>query len=91
MVAAAMGIPTDDIEVTVEGDLDLQGTLGMSKTVPVGFESIRVNFDVRAPQATQEQLTTLQQKTEQYCVVMQTLLHPPRIKNVWVDGQSSSA
>jgi uncharacterized OsmC-like protein len=91
MVAAAMGIRTDDIEVTVEGDLDLQGTLGMSKTVPVGFESIRVNFDVRAPQATQEQLTTLQQKTEQYCVVMQTLLHPPRIRNVWVDAQSSSA
>ena len=28
MVAAAMGIPTESIEVTVEGDLDLQGTLG---------------------------------------------------------------
>jgi uncharacterized OsmC-like protein len=91
MVAAAMGIPTEEIEVTVEGDLDLQGTLGMSKTVPVGFESIRVNFKLRAPQATQEQLTALQQKTEQYCVVMQTLLHPPRIKNVWVGAQSSSA
>src|SRR5262250_1626681 len=91
MVAAAMGIPVDDIAVTVEGDLDLQGTLGLSKTVPVGFESIRVNFDVRAPQATQEQLTALQQKTEQYCVVMQTLLHPPRIHNVWVGAQSSSA
>src|SRR5579871_6006604 len=84
MVAAAMGIPVDDIGVTVEGDLDLQGTLGISKTVPVGFENIRVNFLVRAPQATQEQLTALQQKTEQYCVVMQTLLHPPRIENVWV-------
>lgn len=91
MVAAAMGIPTDDIEVTVEGDLDLQGTLGMSKTTPVGFESIRVKFDVRAPQATQEQLSALQQKTEQYCVVMQTLLHPPRIKNEWVGAQSISA
>ena len=88
MVAAAMGIPSDNIEVTVEGDLDLQGTLGMSKTVPVGFESIRVKFDVRAPQATQEQLAALQQKTEQYCVVMQTLLHPPQIKNVWVGAQS---
>jgi uncharacterized OsmC-like protein len=83
MVAAAMGIPTDNVEVTVEGDLDLQGTLGMSKTVPVGFESIRVNFDVRAPQATEEQMAALQQKTEQYCVVMQTLLHPPQIKNQW--------
>jgi len=28
MVAAAMGIPTEQIEVTVEGDLDLRGTLG---------------------------------------------------------------
>lgn len=84
MVAAAMRIPTDGIEVTVEGDLDLQGTLGMSKETPVGFQSIRVNFDVRAPRATEEQLTALQQKTEQYCVVMQTLLHPPPIKSVWV-------
>jgi len=83
MVAAAMAIPTDAIAVTVEGDLDLQGTLGMSKETPVGFQSIRVNFDVRAPQANKEQLTALQQKTEQYCVVLQTLLHPPRIKNVW--------
>lgn len=86
----ALGIPLDDIRVTVEGDLDLQGTLGMSKTVPVGFEGIRVNFDVRAPHATEEQLTALQQKTEQYCVVMQTLLHPPQIKNVWLGAQSSS-
>ena len=66
----------------------MQGTLGMSKTLPVGFEGIRVNFDVHAQQATQEQLTALQQKTEQYCVVMQTLLHPPQIKNVWVGAQS---
>ena len=90
MVAAAMGIATDNIEVTVEGDLDLQGTLGMSKTAPVGFESIRVNFDVQAPQATEEQLAALQQKTEQYCVVMQTLLRPPQIKNVWSGAQSKN-
>src|SRR5215468_3970145 len=31
MVATAMGVPTKKIGVTVEGDLDLQGTLGMSK------------------------------------------------------------
>lgn len=83
MVAAAMGIPAEGIDVTVEGDLDLQGTLGTSKEAPVGFESIRVNFDVRAPQANQEQLNALRQKTEQYCVVMQTLLHPPKIENKW--------
>ena len=33
MVAAAMSIPTERIEVTVEGDLDLRGTLGISKEV----------------------------------------------------------
>ncbi len=83
MVAAAMGIPTEAIEVTVEGDLDLQGTLGISKEAPVGFQSIRVIFDVRAPQATKEQLSALQAKTEQYCVVMQTLQHPPKIDHTW--------
>lgn len=83
MVAAAMGIPTEAINVSVEGDLDLQGTLGLSKDVPVGFQDIRVTFDVCAPKATTEQLSALRAKTEQYCVVMQTLQHPPRIENEW--------
>src|SRR5258706_10203733 len=52
MVAAAMGIPIERIEVTVEGELDLRGTLGISKDVPVGFEDIHLHFDVAAPQAT---------------------------------------
>ena len=83
MVVSAMQIPVEGIEVRVEGDLDLQGTLGLSKTVPVGFEEIRLHFDVKAPRATPEQLAALQAKTEQYCVVMRTLLDPPRIKSSW--------
>ena len=83
MVAAAMGIPTQRIEVTVEGDLDLRGTLGIAKDVPVGFQRIRIRFDVEAPQATPEQLRGLQEKTEQYCVVMQTLVQPPDLQTDW--------
>lgn len=83
MVAAAMGIPTERLEVTVEGDLDLRGTLGIAKDVPVGFEQIRMMFDIDAPQATPEQLQALREKTEQYCVVMQTLMNPPRIETRW--------
>jgi uncharacterized OsmC-like protein len=83
MVAAAMGIATEGIQVTVEGDLDLRGTLGISKDVPVGFETIRLHFDIAAPNATAEQLTGLREKTEQYCVVMQTLLHPPKLHVDW--------
>ena len=84
MVAAAMGIVTERIEVTVEGDLDLRGTLGISKDVPVGFERVHLHFDVTAPKATKEQLRGLREKTEQYCVVMQTLLRPPRIQTEWI-------
>jgi uncharacterized OsmC-like protein len=83
LVATAMGVPTEHIDATASGDLDLQGTLGLSKSVPVGFEAIRLQFDIRAPKATAEQLQALQEKTEQYCVVMQTLLRPPRIETKW--------
>ena len=83
MVATAMGIPTDRIEVAVEGELDLAGTLGVSRTVPVGFETIRLRFDVAAPLATAEQLAALRAKTEQYCVVMQSLAHPPKLETEW--------
>ena len=83
MVATALGIATQRIEVAVEGDLDLRGTLGMAKDVPVGFENIRVRFTIEAPEATEEQLATLREKTEQYCVVMQTLNHPPALQVDW--------
>src|SRR6202451_539762 len=83
MGAAAMGIQTERIEVTVEGGLDLRGTLGIAKDVPVGFESIRLHFDVAASKATSEQLRGLQEKTEQYCVVMQTLMRPPSLETKW--------
>jgi uncharacterized OsmC-like protein len=83
MVATAMGVPAERIEVTVTGELDLRGTLGISRDVPVGFETIRLRFDVDAPGATPDQLQSLKEKTEQYCVVMQTLTKPPRLETEW--------
>jgi uncharacterized OsmC-like protein len=84
LVATAMGIQTRHIEVTVNGDMDLSGTLGISKEVPVGFDAIRVQFKIDAPEATAEQLRLLQEKAEQYCVVLQTMLHPPKIEAQWI-------
>ncbi len=84
MVATAMGIALEHVEVSVEGDLDLRGTLGISHDVPVGFERIRTRFDLRAPGATEEQLARLKDRTERYCVVLQTLTHPPAIEGRWV-------
>lgn len=83
MVATAMGVPFKEIEVKVEGDLDLRGTLGVAKDVPVGFDQIRLVFVIDAPEATAEQMQALQEKTEQYCVVMQTLTQPPDVQVNW--------
>ena len=83
LVATAMGVTTQHNEVTVDGVMDLSGTLGISKDIQVGFEAIRVKFDINAPQATAEQLKALQEKTEQYCVVFQTLVRPPKIDTEW--------
>jgi uncharacterized OsmC-like protein len=80
MVAAAMEIPTERIEVVVEGGLDLRGTLGMDRNAAVGFEEIRLRFEIDAPEATEKQLEALLEKTERYCVVLQTLRNPPAIE-----------
>jgi uncharacterized OsmC-like protein len=74
-----MGIPIEKIHVDVEGKMDLRGTLGISKDVPVGFQEIHTRFEIKAPEPTPEQLAALKEKTEQYCVVMQTLVKPPTI------------
>lgn len=71
LVAEAMELPVS-VEVNVEGDLDLRGTLGISRHVPVGFSEIRLNIDVDGP-ITPEQLASFQRKVERYCVVLQTL------------------
>ncbi len=80
MVATSLGIETERIEVEVEGDLDLRGTLGVDKSVPAGFEAIRLSFDVEAPNATDEQIASLLEKTERYCTVLQTLRRPPPVE-----------
>jgi uncharacterized OsmC-like protein len=86
MVAASMELPLDDVQVTVEGDLDLRGTLGVVRDARVGFESIRLRFDITAPEASASQLEALVEKTQRYCVVLQTLTAPPSIETSMVVG-----
>ena len=58
--------------VRAEGDLDFRGTLGVDKEAPVGFQAIRLFFDLETD-ATEEQVATLIRLTERYCVVYQTV------------------
>ena len=77
-VAAALSIELRDAIVRAEGDLDFRGTLGVAKDVAVGFQRIRLHFDLDSD-AGEEQLATLLRLTERYCVVYQTLNHPAKI------------
>ena len=77
-VATALGIELRDALLQAEGDLDFRGTLGVAKDVPVGFQNIRLQITLDTD-ATEEQLVTLLRLTERYCVVYQTLMHPPKL------------
>jgi uncharacterized OsmC-like protein len=45
-VSAARGVALHSVESTVEGDIDLQGILGLSDDVRNGFQNIRIDFKV---------------------------------------------
>lgn len=71
-IATAIGVEIKNGLVKAEGDLDFRGTLGMSKDVPVGFKTIRLQFTLESS-ATKEQMESISKLTERYCVVYQTL------------------
>jgi uncharacterized OsmC-like protein len=77
-VSTALGIALRSGVVIAEGDVDFRGTLGVSKETPVGFESIRLRFELDTD-ASQEQVAQLLKLTERYCVVYQTLAKPPQV------------
>lgn len=77
-VATSLGIDVRSGTVRAEGDLDFRGTLGVDRSVPVGFQAIRLLFELDTD-AGPEELETLRRLTERYCVVYQTLASSPAL------------
>ena len=46
-IAAARGVELTEVTSTVEGDIDLNGILGLDPDVRNGFQQIRVSFDIK--------------------------------------------
>ncbi len=77
-VATSIGVNVRGGTVRTEGDLDFRGTLGVSKEASVGFQRIRLSFELDTD-ASEEQLSVLSRLTERYCVVYQSLRVPPAV------------
>ena len=77
-VATAVEVPLKSGLVLAEGDLDFHGTLGVDKEAPVGFQEIRLRFEVDTD-APQDKLDLLLKLTERYCVVYQTIKNGPKV------------
>lgn len=74
MVAAAMGIELESLEVEAIGDLDLRGTLGIDREAAVGFTNISCEARVTVKgDGRPERAKRLLENAERYCVVLNTL------------------
>lgn len=79
-VATALEIEIKGGRVKAEGELDMRGTLGVTKEAAVGFRNIRLDFELESD-ADDEKIALLKKLTERYCVVYQTLQQSPPIES----------
>src|SRR3954452_23410454 len=77
-VSTSLGIEVRAGVVHAEGDLDFRGTMAVDREAPVGFQEIRLRFELDSD-ASEEELDALVEATERYCVVYQTLARGVRV------------
>jgi uncharacterized OsmC-like protein len=77
-VATSLQLDVRDGTVRADGDLDFRGTLAVDREAPVGFQAIRLRFDLVGNLSAEEEATLLR-LTERYCVVWQTLTRNPEL------------
>jgi len=71
-IAAARGVTLYEVESTVEGDIDLQGILGLSDSVRNGYEQIRVSFKIKGD-APEEKLRAIIEQSRMRSAVFDVL------------------
>jgi len=77
--AAAKGIELRSVESRLEGDLDVQGFLGLSDEIPVEYQQIRVSFKIDADISHQEK-EELIMMAQKYSPVFNTVSKPVPVK-----------
>lgn len=74
--AAVKGIHIEELESELEGDIDLNGFLGLDPDVPKGFTDIRVKFRVKTDSGNLKILRKLSEVSPVY----NTLIHGAKVK-----------
>jgi uncharacterized OsmC-like protein len=77
--AMARGIRIEELSTELEGDMDLQGLLGLDETVSPGYEQIRIKLHVKAD-CSNEELDDLLAYTQQHSPVCNTVCRPVPVK-----------
>ncbi|MEW8535837.1 MAG: OsmC family protein [Candidatus Thiodiazotropha endolucinida] len=80
MIANLLGVELDHLEVSVDAEVDVRGTMLVNRDVPVGFQALRCHVDQRAKEGTPVELVErLCNAAEYSCIVLQTLRSPPPV------------
>jgi len=77
-VATAMRIELKHAKVIAAGTWDVRGTLAVDRDCPVGLTEIKLSYEIDST-ADQKKLQKMIELTERYCVIYQTLTHPPAL------------
>ncbi len=77
-VAQHRNIQLNSVKATVEGDMDIQGILGIDSEVRNGFQDIRVTFDVDAD-ASRADIEALVAQSQKRSAVFDIITNPTRV------------
>jgi uncharacterized OsmC-like protein len=73
--AAARGIQIESLSTELVGTIDVQGLLGLDDSVPVGYEQIQINMDIKAD-CSDEDLNDLLDFAKNHSPVCNTICRP---------------
>jgi uncharacterized OsmC-like protein len=73
--AMARGIAIHELSTELEGDLDVQGMLGLDESVPAGYDQIRIRMNVKAD-CSEKELEDLMSFAQQHSPVCNTICRP---------------
>ena len=77
-VAANRGITLNSVTSVIEGDMDIQGILGVDSDVRNGFGAIRIHFDIDA-NATDAEMKALVAQSQKRSAVFDVITNPTNV------------